>query len=394
MIEPTDIVFIGHVDTGKSTLIERLQSVSGTRTDGERVCFAQPRFETDRKRYTILNSPGFRSFPTVLGGVAQADIGVLVISAKKSEFECGFERGGQTRENATLAKTLGIDQLVVVINKMDDQTVEWSKERYDDIVSKLSPFLKDVGYNPGKQLTFIPVSGYTGANLLDRVSKDICPWYDGKAFIETMDEIQPSNRNPDGPLRVPIIDKYKERGTTVILGKVESGRIHVGQKCILMPNKTKVEIVGLKCHDDDYELVNPGENVAIYIKGDEIEVSAGHVLCDEANPLMPVKEFIGQFMVLDKPLFTAGYTAVLHVHTAVEHVTITKIIAKLDKKTGKKLPEVPKFGKTKDLLLVKFELEKSLCVEKFENLPQMGRFTVREGRTVGVGKVTAVKPLN
>ncbi len=127
MIEPTDIVFIGHVDTGKSTLIERLQSVSGTRTDGERVvCFAQPRFETNRKRYTILNSPGFRSFPTVLGGVAQADIGVLVISAKKGEFECGFERGGQTREHATLAKTLGIDQLVVVINKMDDQT-EWSK---------------------------------------------------------------------------------------------------------------------------------------------------------------------------------------------------------------------------------------------------------------------------
>jgi len=426
--EHINIVFIGHVDAGKSTLGGQLLYTTGMvdqrtiekyereakekgrdswflafvldcgedeREKGKTVEVGRAHFETERKRYTILDAPGHRAYvPNMIGGAAQADIGVLVISAKKGEFESGFEKDGQTREHATLAKTLGIDQLVVVINKMDDPTVEWSQERYDDIVGKLTPFLKGVGYNPGKQLTFIPVSGYTGANLLEPISPTICPWYKGSAFIQTMDDMKPTNRSPDGPLRVPIIDKYKERGTTVILGKVESGRIHVGQKCILMPNKTKVEVIGLRCHEDDYELVNPGENVAIYIKGDDIEVSAGHVLCDEANPLLPVKEFIGQFMVLDKPLFSSGYTAVLHVHTAVEHVTVTKIIAKLDKKTGKKLPEPPKFGKTKDLLLVKFELEKSVCLEKFENLPQMGRFTIREGKTIGVGKVTAIKPLN
>jgi len=244
-----------------------------------------------------------------------------------------------------------------------------------------------------KELSFLPVSGYSGANLIERLKPEVCPWYNGKSLIETLDDVKPINRNPEGPLRVPIIDKYKERGVMVILGKVESGRVHVGQKCILMPNKIKVEVIALKCHEDEYELVNPGENVAIYIKADDIEVSAGHVLCDEANPLPPVKEFIGQFMVLDKALFTAGYSAVLHIHTAVEPVTVTKIIAKLDKKTGKKLPGQPKFGKSKELLLVKFELERSICLEKFETLPQLGRFTIREEQTVGVGKVTAIKPV-
>jgi len=359
--EHINIVFIGHVDAGKSTLGGQLLYITGMvdqrtiekyereakeknreswflafvldcgedeREKGKTVEVGRAHFETKNKRYTILDAPGHRAYVrNMIGGAAQADVGVLVISAKKGEFESGFEKDGQTREHATLAKTLGIEQLVVVINKMDDPTVEWSKERYDEIVGKLSPFLKAVGYNPGKQLSFIPVSGYTGANLMERVKPTVCPWYDSKSFIETMDELKPLNRNPEGPLRVPIIDKYKERGTTVIMGKVESGRIHIGQKCLLMPNKTKVEVIGLKCHEDDYELVNPGENVAIYIKGDDIEVSSGHVLCDETNPLPSVKEFIGQFMVLDKPLFSAGYTAIMHIHTAVETVTVTKIIA-------------------------------------------------------------------
>ena len=426
--EHLNIVFIGHVDAGKSTLGGQLLYLTGMvdkrtiekyerdakekgreswflafvldcgedeREKGKTVEVGRAHFETINKRYTILDAPGHRAYvPNMIGGAAQADVGVLVISARKGEFETGFEKGGQTREHATLAKTLGVEHLVVVINKMDDPSVEWSKERYDEITSKLTPFLKGIGYVLGKTFNYIPISGYSGANLLTKVSPTDCPWFEGKTFIDTLDEMKPLNRFPDAPLRVPIIDKYKDRGTTVVLGKVESGRIHVGQKCVLMPNKTPVEITRLVCHEDDCELVNPGDNVAIFLKGDDTEVSAGFVLCDESKPCLPVKEFIGQFLVLDKPLFSAGYSAVLHIHTAVEQVTITKFVAKLDKKTLKKLPDRPKFGKTGDLLLVVFELEKSICMEKFETLGQMGRFTIRDkDKTIGIGKVTGIKPV-
>jgi peptide chain release factor subunit 3 len=428
--EHLNIVFIGHVDAGKSTLGGQLLFITGMvdqrtiekyereakekgreswflafvldcgedeREKGKTVEVGRAHFETEKKRYTILDAPGHRAYvPNMIGGAAQADVGVLVISARKGEFETGFEKGGQTREHATLAKTLGVEQLVVVINKMDDPSVEWSKERYDEITGKLTPFLKGIGYVPGKTFNFIPVSGYTGANLMNKIPESDCPWFSGPTFIDYLDQLPVIGRLPNGPLRIPIIDKYKERGTTVILGKVESGRIHVGQKCILMPNKTAVEVSRLVCHDDDYELVNPGDNVAIYLKADDIEVSTGHVLCNEASPCYPVKEFIGQFLVLDKPLFSAGYSAVLHIHTAVEQVTVTKFVAKLDKKTLKKMgDEKPKFGKTGELLLIVFELDKSVCLEKFETLGQMGRFTIRDkDKTIGIGKVTGIKPLN
>ncbi|KAJ2377546.1 translation termination factor GTPase eRF3, partial [Coemansia sp. RSA 2607] len=208
--EHLNVIFIGHVDAGKSTLggnilyltemvdkrtmekYEREAKEAGReswylswaldtnqeeRAKGKTVECGRAYFETTKRRYTILDAPGHKNFvPSMLGGAAQADVGVLVISARKGEFETGFERGGQTREHALLAKTAGVRRLIVAINKMDDPTVKWDKERYDDIIAKLSPFLRTAGY-PKSDLLFMPISGFTGAGVKDRVTSDVCPWY-------------------------------------------------------------------------------------------------------------------------------------------------------------------------------------------------------------------------
>jgi peptide chain release factor subunit 3 len=159
-----------------------------------------------------------------------------VISARKGEFETGFERGGQTREHAMLAKTAGVKRLVVVINKMDDPTVNWDKERYDECCGKLLPFLKQCGYNPKTELDFMPVSGFTGANLKDRLTGKDCSWYSGPSLLEFLDTVGGIDRKSDAPFMMPISEKYRDMGT-IVSGKIESGRIRKSKQLIIMPNK-------------------------------------------------------------------------------------------------------------------------------------------------------------
>ncbi len=156
-----------------------LDSTPQERAKGKTVEVGRAYFETDNRRYTILDAPGHKTFvPSMISGAAQADVAILVISARKGEFETGFEKGGQTREHIMLVKTAGVNKLIVVINKMDDSTVGWEKSRYEEIRDKLTPFIRSAGFNPKTDVTFIPVSAYTGANLKERVSKSVCSWYE------------------------------------------------------------------------------------------------------------------------------------------------------------------------------------------------------------------------
>lgn len=173
----------------------------------------------------------------MIQGASQADIGVLVISARKGEFETGFERGGQTREHAMLAKTSGINKLVIAVNKMDDPTVNWDKARYDEIVSKLTPFLKQSGYNPKTDVHFMPLSGFSGANIKDRETK-LCNYYSGPSLLEFLDNYKTTDRKLNAPLMIPISEKYKDMGT-IVVGKIEAGHIKKGQSLLLMPNKVR-----------------------------------------------------------------------------------------------------------------------------------------------------------
>lgn len=187
-------------------------------------------FSTEHHRYTVLDAPGHKNYvPNMIAGAAQADVGVLVISARKGEFEAGFDRSGQTREHVLLAKTLGVKKLVVAVNKMDEDTVKWSEARFKDIVDRLSPYLKSVGYNVQRDVTFLPLSGLKGYNLKDRAPEGVCPWYTGNSLFEILDTIEISGRDANGPLRLPVLDKFNDRGCT-ITGKVESGRLVGGAR--------------------------------------------------------------------------------------------------------------------------------------------------------------------
>ena len=192
-------------------------------------------FSTESRHYTILDAPGHKNFvPYMIGGAGQAEIAVLVISAKTGEFEAGFEKGGQSREHAILAKTTGVRFLIVAVNKLDE--VAWSQERYDEIVSKLTPFLKQAGFNPASELAFVPIDGLHGTNLQDRVSAQVCPWYSGPSLLEAIDGVALARRWVDLPLRIPVADRYRE-ADCFVLGKLESGSLRAGDEVVVMPGQ-------------------------------------------------------------------------------------------------------------------------------------------------------------
>ncbi|XP_052850991.1 eukaryotic peptide chain release factor GTP-binding subunit ERF3A isoform X1 [Drosophila gunungcola] len=424
--EHVNVVFIGHVDAGKSTIGGQIMSLTGMvdkrtlekyereareksreswylswaldtnqeeRDKGKTVEVGRAFFETDRKHFTILDAPGHKSFvPNMIGGAAQADLAVLVISARKGEFETGFDRGGQTREHAMLAKTAGVKHLVVLVNKMDDPTVSWDQTRYNECKDKILPYLKKLGFNPAKDLTFMPCSGLSGYGLKDQVPETLCSWYRGPAFIPFIDELPSLNRKSDGPFIMPIVDKYKDMGT-VVMGKVESGTARKGQNLLVMPNRTQVAVDQLFSDDFEVTSVGPGENVKIKLKGiEEEDVSPGFVLCDAANPIKTGKIFDAQVVILEhKSIICAGYSAVMHIHCAAEEVTVKALICLVDKKTGDKSKTRPRFVKQDQVAIMRIECSGMICLEQFKLFPQMGRFTLRdENKTIAIGKVLKV----
>lgn len=424
-----NIVFVGHVDAGKSTMGGQLLHLTGMvdkrtlekyereakdagretwylswaldstpqeREKGKTVEVGRAYFETGKRRYTILDAPGHKTYvPSMISGAAQADVALLVISARKGEFETGFERGGQTREHAMLVKTAGVQRLIVVVNKMDDPTVQWEQSRFDEIVTKLTPFLKGSGFNPKTDITFIPVSAYAGQNLKEPVSKEICSWYSGSPLLQYLDDLNLGDRKISEPLKMPISEKYSDMGT-VVVGKIEAGKVKKGDSLLLMPNKSNVEVMAIFNEtEDEVPAAISGDNVRIKIKGvDHEDVSVGFVLTDTVKPVNTVRRFEAQLAILEsKNIICAGYSAVMHVHTASEEITLQALLHYYDKKTGKKSRKPPQFAKKGMKIVALIETAAPICVERFADYPQLGRFTVRdEGRTIGIGKVTKLSP--
>uniref|UniRef100_A0A672SM36 Eukaryotic peptide chain release factor GTP-binding subunit ERF3A-like n=1 Tax=Sinocyclocheilus grahami TaxID=75366 RepID=A0A672SM36_SINGR len=358
------------------------------RDKGKTVEVGRAYFETEKKHFTILDAPGHKSFvPNMIGGASQADLAVLVISARKGEFETGFEKGGQTREHAMLAKTAGVKHLIVLVNKMDDPTVNWSLERYEECKEKLVPFLKKVGFNPRKDVHFMPCSGLTGANLKEPA--EYCPWYTGLPFIPHLDSLPNFNRSSDGPVRLPIVDKYKDMGT-VVLGKLESGSISKAQQLVMMPNRHTVEVLSLLSDDVETDDAGPGENLKLRLKGiEEEEILPGFILCNAENICHTGRTFDAQIVIIEhKSIICPGYNAVLHIHTCIEEVQITALICLVDKKTGDKSKTRPRFVKQDQVCIARLRTAGTICLETFKDFPQMGRFTLRdEGKTIAIGKV-------
>ncbi|KAG6498563.1 hypothetical protein ZIOFF_038283 [Zingiber officinale] len=382
---------------------------------------------------------GHKSYvPNMISGASQADVGVLVISARKGEFETGYEKGGQTREHVQLAKTLGVSKLVIVVNKMDDPTVRWSKERFDEIESKMVPFLKSSGYNVKKvyqlsglcnpksesfsipvvleqdinpidikdwlDVQFLPISALLGANMKIRMEKSICDWWSGPCLFEVLDAIEIPPRDPKGPVRMPIIDKYKDMGT-VVMGKLESGSINEGDNLFVMPNKASVKVLSIICDEKKVRRAGPGENVKVKLAGvEEEDILAGFVLSSVAKPIGAFYEFNAQLQILellDNAIFTAGYKAVLHIHSIVEECEVIDLLEEIDTKRRKeedprkkaKAKRKPLFVKNGAVVVCRIQVTNLICIENFSDFAQLGRFTLRtEGKTVAVGKVVALPP--
>ncbi|GAB5033106.1 elongation factor tu [Nannochloropsis oceanica] len=439
--EHLNLVFIGHVDAGKSTMSGQLLYLTGQvdkrtierfekeakqlnreswflafimdtneeeRAKGKTVEVGRAHFDTDAKRYTIMDAPGHKNYvPNMIAGAVQADVGILVISARRGEFETGFERGGQTREHALLAKTLGVRYLVVVINKMDDSTVKWSKDRFDECVSKLKPFLKSCGYAPKKDVKFIPVSGLTGDNIQKPVAASTCPWWEGlyvagehntaePTLISCLDALCIEGREPSAPLRIPVLDRYQDRGT-ISLGKVESGSVKVGQKVLVMPTKNTYEVQSILINDLPVRSAKPGENVKVKLGGAAVEdVQKGYVLCSVGEPCHAATRFDCQLALVDllehRPIFSPGYTCVAHLHTAEEEVTVMDLLSIEDRKSGE-VKKKPRFARQGNVITCRMRTKREVCCEAFKEMAQLGRLTLRdEGKTIAIGKILTVLP--
>jgi len=292
-----------------------------------------------------------------------------------------------------------VQKLIVVINKMDESTVKWSQDRYEHCCKKLRPFLKACGFKVKKDVTFLPISALGFINVKDKITADVCPWApqlnEGKSLLELVDSLQMSGRDNTKPLRMTILDRYNERGV-VIMGKVEAGVCFVGQKICVCPNLQEVKVESIVVNENEVEGAGTGENVLLRCSGlNENEVSKGHVICSRFSPIAGATEVIAQVVILNllphRPLFSAGYNAVFHAHTAEEECTVYEIAAELDK-TGKISKKNPAYAKAGATIICKIRLDRSICLEAYEKTMELGRFTLRdEGTTIAIGRVKKVR---
>merc|ERR1712194_707775 len=384
------LVVIGHVDSGKSTstghliykcggiderTIEKfekeanemgkgtfkyawvLDKLKAERERGITKDIALWKFESDKRIFTIIDAPGHRDFiKNMITGTSQADAAVLMIASDKGGFEAGFSKDGQTREHALLAQTMGVKQMIVCCNKMDDSSVKYSEARYKEIVENLTEYLKKVGYNPAK-IKFIP-----------------------------------PKRPLDKPHRLPLQDVYKIGGVgTVPVGRVETGQLKAGMVCCFAPVGHTTEVKSVEMHHEVVDSASPGDNVGFNIKGLSVkDIKRGYVASDsKSDPAADTEMFVAQVIVLNHPgQIHNGYAPVLDCHTAHIACKFSKIQSKIDKRTNKVIEETPQFIKSQEAALIELIPQKPMVVEAFQNYAPLGRFAVRDMRqTVAVGVI-------
>nr|CCQ18663.1 Translation elongation factor EF-1 alpha/Tu [Sycon ciliatum] len=437
-----NIVVIGHVDSGKSTstghliykcggidkrTIEKfekeaqemgkgsfkyawvLDKLKAERERGITIDIALWKFETTKFYVTIIDAPGHRDFiKNMITGTSQADCAVLIVAAGVGEFEAGISKNGQTREHALLAFTLGVKQLIIGVNKMDSTEPPYSSARFEEISKEVSGFIKKVGYNP-KAVAFVPISGWHGDNMIAPTEK--MAWYkgweierkegkaSGKTLLEALDAILPPSRPSDKPLRLPLQDVYKIGGIgTVPVGRVETGTLKAGMIVTVAPAMVSTEVKSVEMHHETLTEALPGDNVGFNVKNVSVkDIRRGMVVGDSKNdPPKEAKNFTAQVIVLNHPNeIRAGYTPVLDCHTAHIACKFQELLEKIDRRSGKKLEDMPKAVKSGDACIVTMVPSKPMVVEPFTNYAPLGRFAVRDMRqTVAVGVIKAVEKVD
>jgi len=421
-----NLVVVGHVDAGKSTTtghliykcggidkrtIEKfekeakemgkssfkyawvLDKLKAERERGITIDIALWKFETEKYYFTIIDAPGHRDFiKNMITGTSQADVAILVVASGTGEFEAGIAKNGQTREHALLAYTLGVKQMIVLVNKMDDKSVNWSEARFNEIKNEVSNFVKKIGYNP-ETIPFVPISGWLGDNMLEKSSN--LPWYKGFTLLEALDNITPPKRPSDKPLRIPLQDVYKIGGIgTVPVGRVETGILKPGAVVTFAPAMITTEVKSVEMHHTVLEQAIPGDNVGFNIKNVAVkDIKRGFVAGDsKQDPPAETENFTAQVIVLNHPgLIHAGYAPVLDCHTAHIACKFAELLTKVDRRSGKEIEAEPKNIKSGDAAIVRLIPSKPMVVETFTEYPPLGRFAVRDMRqTVAVGVIKEV----
>ena len=419
-----NLVVVGHVDNGKSTIVGHLlvdmgvidqrtidsfakeseetgkgdtfkyawvlDSIKDERERGITIDLAFQKFETSKYFYTLIDAPGHRDFiKNMITGASEADAAILVVSVKPGETEAATDPGGQAREHAFLSRTLGVSQIVVALNKMDDSG--YSEGRYNEVKEIVEKMLKLVGYNLSK-ISFIPVSGWKGDNLVKK--SENMPWYKGPTLGESLDLFEPPEKPLGKPLRIPIQDVYSITGVgTVPVGRVETGVLRANQKVMVMPSGVTGEVKSIETHHTQMESAEAGDNIGFNLRGvDKKSIKRGDVIGPVDNPPNAAKEFEAQIIIIHHPTAMApGYTPVLHAHTAQVAATLSEFVAKIDPKTGGAVEEKPKFLKTGDAAIVRIKPVRPLAIETFKEFPEIGRFALRDmGTTIAAGVVKSI----
>jgi len=422
-----NFVVIGHVDAGKSTttghliyelggiekrILEKyekeanekgkgsfkyawvLDNLKAERERGITINITLNKFETEKYFCTIIDAPGHRDFiKNMITGTSQADFAILVISSKAGEYEAGISKDGQTKEHALLSYTLGVRNMIVGVNKMDDSMGKpWNKDRYKEIEKGAKLFLRKTGFNP-KNVTFVPFSGWTGDNLIKK--SDNMKWYKGTTLLEAINNMPPPKRPDDKPLRLPLNDVYKIGGIgTVPVGRVETGQLKPGMTVLFTPSGLSSEIKTVEMHHESVPVANPGDSVGFNVKGITVkELKRGYVTSDKnRDPAKEAESFKAQVIILNHPgQISNGYSPVLDCHTAHIACRFETITEKIDRRSGAVLEENPKFIKAGDAARIILLPKKKMCVETFTEYPPLGRFAVRDmKKTIAVGVIKEV----
>jgi elongation factor 1-alpha len=413
-----NLIFVGHVDHGKSTTVGRILYDTGAlsendlrklkeeaakvgkatfefafamdqlkeeRERGVTIDIAHKDFNTQKYYFTIIDAPGHKDFvKNMITGASQADAAVLVCSAKE-----GVQ--AQTVEHAFLLKVLGVSQLIVGINKMD--AVNYDHQAYEKTKAGLIAKLKPMGYKTDG-MPFIPYSAYMGDNVVNRSDKT--PWYSGPTLLEAFNGLVEPKKPTDKPLRIPIQEIFTIRGQgTVPVGRVEAGILKPNTSVIVMPEGLAGEVKSIEMHHQALAEAIPGDNIGFTLKGvDKKAIKRGSVVGLPSNPPTVVESFKAQIVVLNHPTAIGkNYTPVFHLHTAQLACTITEILEKKDPKTGQPVKEGLDFLKTGDVAVVVIKPTRPVCAEKYSDYPALGRFAMRDmGQTVAAGVILDVVP--
>jgi elongation factor 1 alpha-like protein len=355
-----------------------LDQGSEERARGVTIDIATNNFETEKTKFTILDAPGHRDFvPNMIAGASQADFAVLVIDASAGNFESGLK--GQTKEHALLVRSIGVQRLIVAVNKMD--ATNWSEERFAGIQQQMSGFLISAGFQP-KNVAFVPCSGLQGDNILNKSTNEKASWYYNFSLVEELDNSEPNTHALDKPLRLTISDVFRGgvQNPLSVSGRLEAGTVQIGEQIVVMPSGEKAYIKSLEVDDEPQEWAVAGQNVVLNLTDiDAMHIKTGDVVCSSISPIPNVTQFTAKILAFDH---LTPMTVDIHRGRLNIPGRISQLVATLDKASGAVIKKKPKMVQPGSVVRVVVTLEQAVPLES------PARIVLRNGgETVGAGLV-------